>query len=240
MLKIKNLAFSFGSKSIFENFNLHLKEGEIGTLIGPSGTGKTTLFKILTGMIPVKNGSIDIHNQQIQQNCCHAAYMTQEDLLLPWRNVIQNLVLLSELGPSPRSTSQLKTDALQLLRELGLDGYEKAYPHQLSGGMRQRISLARAMLLKRPLLLLDEPFSSLDISLRENLYLLLKKLQQQYSMTILMATHDFRDAFSLSDKIFLLSNKQISQSWTITPSIQNDPNALREIEGQIRLGLKLI
>lgn len=239
MLKIQNLAFSFGSKSIFENFNLHLKKGEIGTLVGPSGAGKTTLFKILTGMIHVQNGSIDIHNQQIQPNCCHAAYMTQEDLLLPWRNVIQNLVLLSELGPSPQSTSQLKTDALQLLRELGLDGYEKAFPHQLSGGMRQRISLARALLLKRPLLLLDEPFSSLDISLRENLYLLLKKLQQQYSITILMATHDFRDAFSLSDKIFLLSNKQISRSWTITPAIQNDPNALREIEREIRLGLKL-
>jgi len=236
MLRIQELGFSYGSKSIFENFNLHLKKGEIGTLVGASGAGKTTLFNILTGTTPIQSGSIEIQHQPLLKTSQQTSYMTQEDLLLPWRNVYQNLILLGELGPAPIRV--LKADAMQLLCELGLEGYENAYPHQLSGGMRQRVSLARALLLKRPLLLLDEPFSSLDITLREHLYQLLKKLQQHYSVTVLMATHDFRDAFSLSDKIFLLSNKQISRSWTLPDHVKDDPTALRNIEDEIRKGLR--
>jgi NitT/TauT family transport system ATP-binding protein len=226
MLEVNHLSFSYASHPILRDVNLVLKNEEIGTLIGISGSGKTTLFKLLTGMISPLKGTISIAGQGTPVGYHHVAYMTQDDLLLPWRTVLDNLTLIAELGKKPIALETLRSEARILLQEIGLGGLEASYPEQLSGGMRQRVSLARALLLKRPLLLLDEPFGSLDIGLREHMYALLRRLQSQRGTTMLMVTHDFRDAMSLSDRIFLLDEGCIKHEWEISSSTRKDPHEM--------------
>ncbi len=215
LLNVKNLFFSFGTKKILENFSLTLNSNEVVTLIGTSGVGKTTLFKILTGMLTPEQGIISFTKS--------LAYMTQEDLLLPWRTVLQNLSLPAELGKRPFSSPFLKNEALDMLSQLGLENCANAYPEQLSGGMRQRVSLARALLQKCPLLLLDEPFSNLDVILREQIYILLRQIKAKTGCTILMITHDFREALLFSDRILLMKKGTIQNRWQIDSKIHSNP-----------------
>lgn len=219
MLVINNLSFSYGPKKILDSVSFSLKQGEVGSLIGASGSGKTTLFKLIAGILRAQDGTISVADQKHPQAQQQIAYMTQEDLLLPWRNVLNNLLLVSELGTNP--LSNLKNEALKLISQVGLSGYENSFPHQLSGGMRQRVSLARALLLKKEILLLDEPFGSLDVGMREQMYELLKQIQNKFQITILMVTHDFRDALTLSNQIFLLSEGKIKNQWPIDQADQN-------------------
>lgn len=215
-LIVENLSFSYPDKQVLKQLSFQLKKGEIGTLIGASGSGKSTLFKLLTGLLVPQEGNLFIQGKAPPEGCQQIAYMMQQDLLLPWRTALGNLLLAAELGSQTQSSQLLKDEAMDLLEEIGLKGCENLYPDELSGGMRQRISLARALMQKRPLLLLDEPFGALDVGLREQMYILLRELQQKRGTTILMVTHDFRDALSLSDKIFLLMKGQIRQEWSIS------------------------
>lgn len=215
----------YEGRALLQKLSFSLLKGEIATLIGASGSGKTTLLKLITGILKPECGTISVADQPLPTVQSHVAYMMQEDMLLPWRNVLQNMTITAELGRRRASLKSLYEEARQLCQEVELTGCEEMYPNELSGGMRQRVALARALLLKRPLLLLDEPFGSLDVSLREQMYLLLRRIQQKYGTTILMVTHDFRDALSLSDRILLLSNQTISKEWTIHPSMRHDPHA---------------
>lgn len=232
MLDINSLSFSYGNKKILNGVSFSLKKGEIGTLIGASGSGKSTLFKLVTGMLPSQKGAITVSEESLPASQQQIAYMTQEDLLLPWRTILSNLTLLGELGKPSNSHAALKEEALKLLANVGLSGWEKAFPRELSGGMRQRASLARALLLKRPLLLLDEPFGSLDVGNREHMYALLREMQMRFNTTILMVTHDFRDALTLSDHIFLLSEGRIKKKWTVED--RQNPLAAAKLSDEIR------
>lgn len=234
MLTVKNLAFSFKGRPILKEITFSLGDGEIGSLIGVSGAGKTTLFNLLTGLYQASHGTVVLNGKTVPEGYRHVTYMMQEDLLLPWRNVIDNLMLLSELGKNANTT---KEEAYALLQEIGLGQTALLFPHQLSVGMKQRVSLARAVLQKRPILLLDEPFASLDISSREHIYALLQQIRAKYQTTILMITHDFRDALSLSDRIFFLEDGQIKSSWTITSEIRNDPIASAKVQAEMRIAL---
>lgn len=232
ILHVNKLNFSYGERSVLRNLSFSLKKGEITALIGASGSGKTTLFRLLTGILMAESGSITIAGRQ-QVNCHeNVAYMMQEDLLLPWRTVLRNILLPEELGSSP--TRILKEEAHQLLREIGLAECEAMYPHQLSGGMRQRVALARALLQKRPLLLLDEPFGSLDVSLREQMYTLLRQIQAKKESTMLLITHDFRDALSLADRALLLANGSIAQEWSIQEDVRHNPYATAKMLEEMR------
>jgi ABC-type nitrate/sulfonate/bicarbonate transport system ATPase subunit len=234
MLEVNDLSFSYPQKPILQNATFTLRKGEIGALIGPSGSGKTTLFKLLTGMITPQSGTIAVAGQLLPAGHGQVAYMTQDDLLLPWRTVLSNMTLIGELGKNLRPIGSLRQEARTLLREIGMEGREDFYPEQLSGGMRQRVSLARALLLKRPLLLLDEPFGSIDLGLREQLYALLRQIQLNHDTTMLMITHDFRDALSLSDRIYLLDDRHIKQEWQITPSIRKDAAAVYRVHEEMK------
>jgi NitT/TauT family transport system ATP-binding protein len=213
VLYVENLYFSYSGKKILRGVNFSVEEGEIVALIGISGSGKTTLFKLIAGLLPPLSGTI--HFRGIVSADCgiFTTYMRQEDLLLPWRTVMGNLLLFSELGKEP--IKKPAAEASALLKRLGLAGYENVYPNELSGGMRQRVSLARALLQNRPLFLLDEPFASLDVILREQLYQLLREIRIQYKKTIIMVTHDFRDAIALADRILILSQGRISNAYEI-------------------------
>lgn len=213
-LTIENLSHCYSSQKVLQQISFNLQKNEIACLLGASGSGKTTLFKILAGICPIQEGMITYnHSQSTYQNLI--AYLTQEDLLLPWRTVLQNMTLTSELGYRPAEKKQRDEEALNLLQEMGLQDYANSYPSELSGGMRQRINLARALLLKRPLLLLDEPFTGLDVHLREQFYELLLRLKEEKKLTILFITHDFRDALTLSDRILFLKEGKIYQTWSV-------------------------
>ena len=227
MLEIKQLTFSYGKQPLLEDLSFSLKKGEIGVLIGASGSGKTTLFNLLTGMLKPQKGSIQLGG--------NFAYMMQKDMLLPWRSVIKNLTLLSELGS--KSQAPLLRESLGLLHQMGLSSCENLYPEELSGGMRQRVSLAQALLLKRPVLLLDEPFGSLDVITREQLYLLLQEIRNTEGITILMVTHDFRDAIALADKVFLLNRGKVEKDWKITSEMRQEPHMSHHLLREMSIGL---
>lgn len=237
MLRIKNLTFSYPNKVVLHNLHLHVPKGEITTIIGTSGSGKTTLFKILTGMVSPKEGTVIIDGLELPKGHGKAAFMMQDDLLLPWRTVLRNLTLFRELGKAIPQTDEIMYEARILLEEIGLKDCEHMYPSELSGGMRQRVALARCLLQKRSLLLLDEPFSGLDLILREQMYRLLQDVRMKYNTTIVLITHDFRDALTLSDRIFLLSDGSITEEWYVSQAIRCDAILSNELLTKMRKAL---
>lgn len=226
MLIIESLNFAYNERSILKEISFTINRGEIVALIGVSGSGKTTLFRLITGLITPSSGKI---------TAPPTTYMRQEDLLLPWRTVIKNLLLLNELGKSQKKICV--NEAYALLKRVGLEGYEESYPHELSGGMRQRVALARSLLQDRPLLLLDEPFASLDVIHREALYALVREMATDYEKTIVMVTHDFRDALQLADRILILSQGQIARDCLVTKEVKKDPRAAEMLIQLIRESL---
>lgn len=227
MLAIHRLQFAYGQKTILDKLSFSVREGEIIALIGISGSGKTTLFRLITGLIQPTAGTISLTGE--------ATYMRQEDLLLPWRTVLENLLLFTELGKkTPQNKEAIQEQARALLKRVGLEGTAQAYPHTLSGGMRQRVALARSLLQNRPLMLLDEPFASLDVIIREQLYALMREIRDQYNKTIVMVTHDFRDAMALADRILVLSEGKIAADYPVLSEMRHDPYTANQLIQNIR------
>lgn len=211
VLRIDNLSFSYGAGNVIDNLSLSLKKGSITALIGSSGIGKTTLLKLIMGLLTPQLGSITCSGP--------LSYLMQKDTLLPWRTVWGHLTLIFELENRKQSPDILH----KLIELMGLKGAEGKYPHELSGGMKRRVSLAQAVLKEHAILLLDEPFSSLDIHIRESLFRLLNIIQQDRGSTILLVTHDYRDAISISDQILWLSKGSIAKSWEIPSHVKDNP-----------------
>lgn len=236
MLEIETLHFAYGEKPILNGVSFSVSDGEIIALIGVSGSGKTTLFRLITGLMEPTHGRILIAGSPARQEGRRlTTYMRQEDLLLPWRTVIGNLLLFTELGKKKDQPKEsLVEEAHTLLKRVGLEGCAETYPVALSGGMRQRVSLARALLQNRPLMLLDEPFASLDVIIREQLYRLMREIRDQYKKTIVMVTHDFRDAMALADRILVLSEGIIAANCEVTPEMKGNPQIADRLIQHIR------
>lgn len=195
-LTLNNIEKKLMGETIVEDFSLSLATGEVICLYGPSGCGKTTLLRLIADLISPDRGRIDCSFERLR-------YLFQEHRLLPWRNLWDNILLTH---PKP-GAEQTKEQARQLLSKLYLrpEDYDK-YPNELSGGMRQRASLVRALLCEPDLLLLDEPFSALDYELKLHLY----EWLQEYilnGMSVVMVTHDRFEALKLADKIYILPQK---------------------------------
>lgn len=243
-IHIDNLSFQYGEKKILHALSLSVQVGECVTLIGPSGAGKSTLFRLLTGILPCQSGRIAFPFHYKTQDAHQAehtypvGYMMQEDLLLPWRSVLDNITLPAELGPNPRPRAETVQLARQLLHDIGLSDMERCLPHELSGGMRQRVSLARALLSNRDLLLLDEPFTALDLGLREHMHLLIHSIQKQYGTTVLLITHDFRDAIHLSHRILLLQAGRFANEWQIEAGAKEDATHFGVLYNSLRQAIK--
>lgn len=207
-IELNNIYFTYNKTPLLDGLSLKIESGEIATLIGASGSGKTTILQLLCGLLKPDSGSVAINSPG---SIAHSVqYMMQNPMLLPWRTVLDNLTLIHELGSKQPVQ---KERALSLLEELGLKGWEDCYPDELSGGMQQRVALGRALMQNSPALVLDEPFSSLDVALREQLYGLLRSIRDKYGTTILLVTHDFYDALALSDRILLLKKGTIANEW---------------------------
>lgn len=188
-----------------DDLSLAVADGEFVALIGPSGSGKSTLLDIIAGLIEPDAGEVALDGETLPAaaRLGRSAYMRQRDLLLPWRTALDNAALALEVAGMPRR--QAREVVRARLPEFGLDGFENAYPAQLSGGMRQRVAFLRTMLAGRPLLLLDEPFGALDALTRAEMQTWLLTLWERERRAVLLVTHDVEEAIFLADRVLTLT-----------------------------------
>lgn len=182
-----------------------LRAGEFISIVGPSGCGKTTLLNLLCGVIPLSAGRVTWRGQPLSGMPSRVGYMLQKDLLLPWRTALANVTLGLELKALPREERRAKAHAM--LRTVGLSDFHDYYPAALSGGMRQRVALARTLVTDPEVILLDEPFASLDFQTKLLLESDMARLVRSEGRAVLMITHDIEEAVSLSDRVLVLSHQ---------------------------------
>lgn len=200
-LEIKNVSAEYSGKQIITNVNFSVADGEFVSILGESGSGKSTLLKVISGMLPAARGEIFVDEEKVTKISKHFAYMPQDDLLLPWWNIMQNVCLAAKIsGDLPTAEKRAK----KLLEEFGLAEYKNSYPKELSGGMRQRIAFLRTALSSADIWMLDEPFAALDVITRGELQDWLLDLRKKISNTVLLVTHDIEEAIYLSDKIYII------------------------------------
>lgn len=205
LLTIQDISKQFSGVHVIEHLSLHVQEGEFVSILGPSGSGKSTLFHLIGGILPPDEGSILLNGVQINGQRGSISYMPQSPSLLPWRTVLQNVLLGQELKGIKE-----KEIALRMIQKAGLSDYVHAYPSQLSGGMKQRVSFIRALLSPQPVICLDEPFSALDELTRLEMQKWLLSIWEIHKRTILFVTHNIDEALYLSDRIVVLSEKPAS------------------------------
>lgn len=186
-----------------ENVSMTVGEGELAAVIGPSGCGKSTVLKALAGLLPPSAGRVAIGGHDVAGRPGHAAYMPQGSALLPWRRVRDNATLGAEVAGVDRALARERADGL--FARFGLDGFEDAWPSQLSGGMRQRLALLRTFLTPRPVLLLDEPLGALDAITRRSMHGWLHDVWRNDGRTVLLVTHDVEEALILADSVHVMS-----------------------------------
>ncbi len=190
---------------VLDDISLHVKTGEFVAVLGPSGSGKSTILKIAAGLLKPDQGQVLINDRVITGQPQLVGYMPQQDLLFPWKTLEQNAALpLLAAGFK-------KKDACDRVREMlpvfGLEGFSDYYPHQLSGGMRQRSALMRTMLIESNLMILDEPFAALDALTRGNMQDWLLKIWERFQRSVLFVTHSIDEAIYLSDRIYVISER---------------------------------
>ncbi|MGO2117896.1 MAG: ABC transporter ATP-binding protein [Fusobacterium sp.] len=192
MIKIKNISKSFDDLKVINDISFEIGKKEIICILGPSGCGKSTLLNIIAGLNKDYLGTIE-------NNVGKISYVFQEDRLLEWKTVYENIQFVNK--------DSEKKDILKLIKEIGLEGFENSYPRELSGGMRQRCSIARAFNFKAPLLIMDEPFKSLDYTLSLQMIKKLIKVWEERENSILIVTHNIDQALMLGNKLLVLSKK---------------------------------
>ena len=203
MLSITNLYADYGGKPALEEINLTLASGELLVVLGPSGCGKTTLLNLIAGFVPYQRGTIQLEGKKVEGPGAERGVVFQNEGLLPWRNVQENVAFGLQLAGVNRE-QRLET-ARQMLKKVGLEGAEKRFIWQLSGGQRQRVGIARALAANPQLLLLDEPFGALDAFTREQMQTLLLRLWHETGKQVLLITHDIEEAVFMATELVLLS-----------------------------------
>lgn len=211
MLTFKNVTFRYpeDSEAMMTNLSFHVDRGEFVSLIGASGCGKSTIFRLINRLLEADQGEIYVDGKEIHGIKSYAGYMPQKDLLFPWRTIEKNLCLPMEI--QKRSKAEQERRVTEVLKEVGLEDYRNKYPKDLSGGMRQRISFARTLLTDADLMLLDEPFSALDALTRMDMQEWLLSQWQHFHKTILFITHDVEEAIFLSKKIYIITDTPITE-----------------------------
>lgn len=217
-LQLKNITLAFENKQVLDSLNLSINDGEFVSILGPSGCGKSTILNILAGLIKPDEGEIFVDGNKIDGISSHFAYMPQDDLLLPWNTILDNVSLYARIHGNAK---EMKNEIIDKLEKFGLAGYENAYPAELSGGMRQRAAFLRTSLCKADILLLDEPFGALDVITRNDMQDWLNEMRSSLNKTTLLVTHDIDEALYLSDRIIILSGKPASIKKVIDISNEN-------------------
>ena len=204
-LEVKNVSKSFDGVPVLDDISIHLRRGELVCLLGASGGGKTTLFHVISGLLQPDCGRVLLDGTDITGQPGHISYMLQKDLLLPYRTIEDNVALPLLLKGMKKAESRLQVSPL--FAQFGLEGTQKKYPAQLSGGMRQRAALLRTYLFSQDVALLDEPFSALDTLTKSAIHKWYLDVMEQIRLSTFFITHDIDEAILLSDRIYLLSGQ---------------------------------
>jgi NitT/TauT family transport system ATP-binding protein len=201
----KVFAMDGAQTTAIAGMSFHINHREFVALIGPSGCGKSTTLKLISGLDRPTSGAIRVDGRDVSRPSARIGFMLQKDLLLPWRTVLDNVMIGLEMQGMPRPARIEK--AMGLIRKYGLGGFESAYPRHLSGGMRQRVALARTLAVDPDLLLLDEPLSALDFQTKLKMEAELVRILVEEKKTVLLITHDIAEAVSVADRVLICSTR---------------------------------
>jgi ABC-type nitrate/sulfonate/bicarbonate transport system ATPase subunit len=222
-VSINSVSKLYENSEILHDINMEIYEGEFVSILGPSGCGKSTIFNMITGLTGTDGGNIEVDGK--------SSYMYQNDLLLPYKNIIDNVSLPLILRKEKRA--EAREVVKPLFSEFGIDGYEYKYPDELSGGMRQRANFLRTYINSDDIMLLDEPFGSLDSITRASMQQWLVDVKEKVNSTILLITHDIDEALMLSDRIYVLSGHPAEIKRTIVVDKDDDASKNQKIKKEI-------
>jgi NitT/TauT family transport system ATP-binding protein len=207
VIEIKGVAKTYktqdGEVPSLQPLDFDIKEGEFLVVVGPSGCGKSTLLKMIAGLLPPSEGEIHVDGRVVKSPHRDVGIVFQSALLLPWRRVLENVMMPVEVKGLP--TEEYRRRALALLKMTGLDGFERKYPWQLSGGMQQRAAICRALVHDPKIVLMDEPFGALDAMTRERMNVELQRIQAETGKTVMLITHSIPEAVFLADRVLVMS-----------------------------------
>jgi len=213
---VRNVSKNYGKVEALKDLSLEFPRGQLTSLLGPSGCGKTTLLKIIAGLLPATSGEVEVNGVRVKGPGPDRSFVFQDFALLPWANVIRNVAFGLELRGVAKSERLAKAE--KYIENVGLSGFEYSYPHELSGGMRQRVGLARALSVDSEVLLLDEPFSAVDEQNRRKFQEDMLALVQNENKTFIFVTHSIEEAVYISDQIAILLPRPSHVSEVIRPS----------------------
>jgi NitT/TauT family transport system ATP-binding protein len=213
-IRVKNLAKRYGALEVFGNIDFEVGSREIVAIVGPSGCGKTTLLRCIDGLLSVDGGEIWVDNQRVLEPIEGVAMVFQHFGLFPWKTVSDNVAYGLRMAGTPRA--EIEKRVPYFVNLVGLAGFEKAYPYQMSGGMQQRCGLARALAVEPRVLLMDEPFAAVDAQTREILQFELLRIWEQRPTTMVFVTHSIEEAVLMGDRVFVLKGRPSSIQETIT------------------------
>lgn len=211
LIEIKDVSHTFatdgGPLHVLDHLNIAIEEGGFTAVVGPSGCGKSTLTRLVSGLMKPDEGEVWLHGERVKGPRSTVGMAFQNPVLLEWRTILDNVILPLEIVPNKLTRAQREDRAKFLLGLVGLTGFEDKKPSELSGGMRQRASLCRALVHKPEVLILDEPFGALDAFTREDLWQTMHKVKEEEPFTGLLITHDLRESIFLSDQIVVMSGR---------------------------------
>jgi len=211
MIKIEGVRHAYktpaGPLPVLDGLEMSLEEGGFSAVVGPSGCGKSTLTRLISGLMKPDEGKVMLHGEVVTGPRATVGMAFQNPVLLEWRSILQNVILPLEIVPNTLSKAQREERARYLLALVGLEGFEDKRPSELSGGMRQRASLCRALVHKPEVLILDEPFGALDAFTREDLWQTMHRVKENEPFTGVLITHDLREAIFLADQVVVLSGR---------------------------------
>jgi NitT/TauT family transport system ATP-binding protein len=215
VVEVRDICKNYGDVEALRGINLEFERGKLTTLLGPSGCGKTTLLKIIAGLVPATSGEIRVNGRAVTGPGPERAFVFQDFALMPWATVLRNVGFGLELKGV--SSAERHRIARRYIEQVGLAGFEEKYPHELSGGMRQRVGIARAFAVNADVMLLDEPFSAVDEQNRRKFQEDLLRLVEMEKKTFIFVTHSIEEAVYVSDRIILLSPRPGRVSQIIDP-----------------------
>lgn len=204
-----------GKLPVLNGFNMSVPEGGFVAVVGPSGCGKSTLTRLIAGLMKPDKGEVWLHGEQVKSPRATVGMAFQNPVLLEWRSIIKNVLLPLEIVPTKLSRQQQEERARYLLSLVGLEGFENKRPSELSGGMRQRASLCRALIHQPEVLILDEPFGALDAFTREDLWQIMHQVKEREPFTGVMITHDLRESIYLADQVVVMSGRPASTQYVL-------------------------
>ena len=250
LIEIKGVTHAYRTKSgplpVLDNLNISVPQGEFAAVVGPSGCGKSTLTRLVAGLMKPDVGEVWLHGERVTSPRKTVGMAFQNPVLLEWRTILENVILPLEIVAPRMSQRDREARAMHLLEMVGLKGFEAKRPSQLSGGMRQRASLCRAIVHKPDVLIMDEPFGALDAFTREDLWQTMRDLRAAEPFTCVLITHDLRESVFLGDQVFVLSGRPARTQMVLnvdlpanrTLDILYDPKAqdmLHTLRDQIRI-----